>query len=459
MLLWLFLLFIGLSVLIAVSRWRTGLFLCVLAGILQDPVRKVTPSASAWLTLSSVPVYFGAVLGMLVKERNVLVKFQERHRIVVSAMLIFVLSLLPGAVISATYGHGSWQFTLVGLFSYLTALCSIVVGYTYCVRHGDAGRLLGFYCVVTVVMLAGGPLEYLDVGSSWRVLGTSALETHWVREITGYKIRLIAGFFRSPDIMAWHAGTMAMVAVALSIRYRKAHMWVWLACAAWGLIGVMLCGRRKAIMLLPIFAAMMLLIHMRRRSSATRTVILGWVMAVSVVGAYLFYDWIGQDEATKVYYFSRPNEVVERFTFHGHRNLVETYKQAGFWGAGLGMATVGAHRVAAARPRIWQEGGLSRLMVELGVPGFVCAVWLGIVLLRTCYRVVIRLDSRSPESPLLLGLSALLVAHACGFVVSHQVYGAPFVGLFLPLLIGFLLSGKETTLQGSGFPSRPNPPC
>ena len=51
-----------------------------------------------------------------------------------------------------------------------------------------------------------------------------------------------------------------------------------------------------------------------------------------------------------------------------------TVSQFGFWGAGLGTATQGSRQLVDPGLRIWQEDGLARALVELGVPGVLLAV-------------------------------------------------------------------------------------
>ena len=49
----------------------------------------------------------------------------------------------------------------------------------------------------------------------------------------------------------------------------------------------------------------------------------------------------------------------------------------------------------------------------------------------------------TPEYPLYAGLVALLLANALAGLVSAQIFGDPFVGIFLPFLVGVVLSGAR----------------
>ena len=52
-----FLAFLLLSMTVALTDWRRGWLMAVLCGVLQDPVRKLTPGAPVVLTLSVILVY------------------------------------------------------------------------------------------------------------------------------------------------------------------------------------------------------------------------------------------------------------------------------------------------------------------------------------------------------------------------------------------------------------------
>ena len=47
---------VALIAILALTRWRWGLFLCVLVGLLQDPLRKVAPDQ---------PVFFVVLVGVV----------------------------------------------------------------------------------------------------------------------------------------------------------------------------------------------------------------------------------------------------------------------------------------------------------------------------------------------------------------------------------------------------------
>lgn len=443
MILYTYLVLVAIATLIAIWRWRWGLYLCVLAGVLEDPIRKLTPGTPAWLTLTSVPIYLGASLGAVPEITRKWKEFRNFYPALVRAAAFFLVSLVPAAAISATYGSGSWQLTLIGLFSYGSAMLSVLMGYVHPARIAGFRVLLQFYCLSTAVILLGVPFDYLGITDPWHLLGTSALHTDWVRSEPGYKIPLVSGLYRSPDIMGWHAATAAMTAVAIAAVQDGLGRWSWAGCAAWCGVCATLSGRRKAFWMLPAFILFLMSAMFLARKLKARHAALLLLLCISIVTGYTLYTEIGRSEDIERYYFSDRGRIAERIGTPTITTVIITFRQSGFWGEGIGVATTGGHRVKGARPRVWQEDGLSRLLLELGVPGFLCALVLALTVMSVILRLVRMMHGHERTAPLFWGLAAMLGAHACGFIVSHQVYGTPFVGLFFPMFIGFLLSARR----------------
>jgi hypothetical protein len=418
----------------------------ILLGAIKDPIRKMIPGTPVYLALATVPVWGGMLLGAFKNHRQLWSMFKGSYRRLSTAMVIFLTSLVPAAFISATYGSGSWKLTLLGLFSYSSLLVGLVLGYIYPRNMEDLRRVLVFYCLVTTIMLIGTPLEYLGVTEGWDALGTAALKGKWIHYgVYGHVIKLVSGFYRSPDLMGWHAALMSMFAVLLALRSGGTQRQFWIAIAGWGLLGVMLCGRRKIVFMLPVFATVLSWTYWRMQRQPHLKHLLTIVL-LSVWVGYFLYQNIGPSSAIERYYFDNPQNVLGRVEAHGYRSLLTTYRQSGFFGEGLGTATQGAHHLTASRPRTWQEGSPGRILVELGVPGFLCFMFLSFSLVTAIWRLRKRgVDPHSPEFTLYAGLFAIFVANVVSFMVSHQILGDPFAVCFFGLLIGFILSAARLT--------------
>jgi hypothetical protein len=257
---------------------------------------------------------------------------------------------------------------------------------------------------------------------------------------------MFCGFYRSPDIMGWHATLMAMAALLLTLTARGFLARVlWLALSGWGMVGTFFCGRRKFFYMLPLFGLMVLWLSRRQLGRFAPQLALTGALAL---GAFLvIYEQVGPYEDVAVYYFHTAGDTMGRAKTHGWDSVISTFassRQGGLLGKGLGAAATGAHHVAGDdKPRTWQEGGLDRLAVELGLFGFLCALFLAWTMGRRMVRVGGILGrTQEPEARLYIGILAMAVANGASFVVSGQIFGDPFVGFFFSLLLGIALAGE-----------------
>ena len=435
-----YLAFIAFSTLVALNDRKRGLLLFFAIGLTQDPVRKLIPGAPGYFTLCAVPVFFAMIVELAKTHGGFLRDFGCWHPKLASTLFLFFVSLLPGAALSATYGPGSWLFTVVGLLSYGTIILGILLGFFLPEREGDLERFLTVYCALAAPMLGGAFLEYFGVFPNWKVLGTSVLGHEWVRHIPSVVIKMVAGFFRSPDIMGWHAAMVLMLSSLFALRSRSWIRLCWIAVACWAFLCMVLCGRRKMMYMLPFFASIFLWALLFLSRGSRRTVSVGILVAILLV-SLTGYQVFAPDSAFLKYYTYETGEILARVEQHGLKAVAGTFTQSGLLGEGLGFASTGSHHIHAPRPRVWQEGGLSRIAVELGLPGLMCFLFFGWRLVVCGLKIVVRRFSRqAPVFQTAAALFAILVANAASFVVSGQHFGDPFISSFIAVLVGLFLS-------------------
>ncbi|HMP72044.1 MAG TPA: hypothetical protein PKE55_02165 [Kiritimatiellia bacterium] len=444
--LFLILLLVGFGCAIALYNWRWGIALAIGVALIQDPLRKLVPGAPGYLAMASVPVWCCALLaGNLmgpVKVRPFLNAFPK----LAQWLAWFGVYLLIPTVLSATYGAGTWKITGLGMVIYGLAFFALLAGWYYGDRPGAITRLLMFYAVATSIMLIGGLLELR--GSHWAVVGTSALDHLWVTHRTGEAVYMMAGFFRGPDIMGWHGSLVVMVATIMAARTKGTIRLVWIAIAVWGLFNVWICGRRKMLAMLLVFLGTYTFVVFATRNIKRALVILGVTLVVAGLGWYGIAT-INPDRALMSFHLTTLDEWSQQVRMHGFDSVGETLRQAGFLGYGLGMSQQGIHHIAAEKPRLWQESGPTKLMAELGVPGMLLFLVLVWVFFRTAVEIL-RVTREWNAFSLSAGLVAVLVANAATAVVSAQVYGDPFVALFLAVLAGMLLSEVRRISEAGG---------
>jgi hypothetical protein len=407
-----------------------------------DPLRKLVPGTPGWLVLMTAPVFAAAVIGSLTHQRGWWTKFRSQHRNIARALLLLFVLSLPAAVLSATYSSGSWLLTILGFFSYSVIFMAMIAGFHYARGERDIRRLLVAYCLLHGVMLSGALFEYLHVFSGSRLIGSRALGYEWIRWGHGYTVDMIAGFYRSADVMGWHAAAVAMISVILALTARGSRRWAWFALSMFATVALLLCGRRKMVYMLPVFLVAFGFIFWQA-GRAARVIALAGFLCLPIASIVFVGDWIGEGSANIRYYRGEglQQDALQSIRGQGFSSVVETYRQSGMLGAGLGFATPGSHHINVSRPRVWQESTSSRIMVELGVPGAIGFLFVMLAISLKLWRVAIsQLRANTSSSVYVGGLVAFFMANVGSLVVSGQILADPFIAAFLGLLVGVTLS-------------------
>jgi len=336
--------------------------------------------------------------------------------------------------------------TLLGTFSYSVILCGIVAGFHFSRGHGAIRKLMAFYCMVHGVMLVGTLFEYLGWFPGWRILGDEAMGFNWIRYQEGFIVELVCGFYRSADVMGWHAAAVCCLSIILASTSHGRRRWFWGLLAVWAVYALMLCGRRKMVYMLPLFAFALGWMYWQAGRRMHKVSLAG-LLAIPIVSLILVADWLGESSVQVRYYRDSADETLARLEEGTIEELSKTYQHLGFFGSGLGTTTPGSHHLKVARPRTWQESGPGRILAELGVLGALGFVGLVVSIVAAMWRVTLRqLKERSQAGLYSSGLVAFFVANAGSLAVSGFILADPFVAGFLGIMVGSVLSSTRTDL-------------
>lgn len=439
--------------------WRTGLLLMIGLAAVQDPLRKLVPGTPGWLVLATAPVFLAVILTSAARTRNWWKEFRFFYPSVAKSIRLLVLLSLPAAFISATYGPGSWMLTIFGAFSYSVIFFAIIAGFHYARSLRELRKLLAFYCLIHGAMLSGAFLQYSSMFEGWRILGADALGYDWIRWGWGYTVDMMAGFYRSSDVMGWHAATVCMLSLVLARTARGNRRRFWLLLSVFTAAALLLCGRRKMVYMLPIFFLALAWVFWQAGRSGQLIAIVGLV-AIPALSIWVLGDFLEQSSANLRYYRGEgiSETTIDRIESHGFRALFDTYDQSGFFGEGLGTATPGSHHLQVARPRVWQESTSSRILVELGVPGMLGFLIVMVSIVFSLWKVAVsQVRARTPQSMYAAGLIAFFLANVGSLAVSGQILADPFIAAFLGFLVGLTLS--VVRLPGVDTPRRKPEPA
>ena len=431
----LFVALLGFSTLVALLDWRRGWLLLLVCGMLQDPARKLTPGSPVVMTLSAVVVYaavlFTSYDRLQLHRRELGRRFPALYMASAMLLVVLVLAAINGL---ASYGLAYWKVPMLSLFTYLSPLPAVLVGYMYVQREEDLYKYLRFYAILTSVMLVGAMLEYLRV--SHPSLGLVALPGDYIRHLPGIQIRMLSGFFRAPDVLAWHAATLTSVAAAMAVRAGLSKSSLpWIGAAGWGFLICIMSGRRKGLYYVLAFSVVFIWRYFRRMQMRQIISVVAMLALLSVVVMEL-----SSSEETSVYTrgaTATQGEILQRV----EGGVMATFEQFGLMGAGLGAATQGVYHLLPGGIALgWQEGGLGKLAVELGVPGLIAIAFFATVLISLLLRLTKIPDVPGSSQFVRVMLFALLAANVANFLGSAQAYSDPLLTLTTAFFAGALLA-------------------
>jgi hypothetical protein len=433
--------FVVLSCLVALYNWRLGLLLAIAAGMLQDPVRKVAPGTPAYLTLSFLPIYF-VMLGKLWSSVRLGAAVQRFYPQLRSPTLLFSTSLLASTAQTMSYGAAALALALLGLFSYAGGLPAVFLGF-FLVRR-DFRELDGPLLAVVILMalmLVGAPLEHFGYKFSRPWLGMVATKGAWRRWYSDTEwVEMISGFHRSPEIMGWHAATLVILCTYLMAR-RPALTLAWALLAAWGFSCVLLSGRRKMFLLVVIFLGVFLLLSRGRHRR-----VLVFCLGLAAVAGALLLPHLVDDRYVATAQSSLPSAGT-RVAGHAFTGPLWLLGNVGLFGYGVGTKTQGAQHLKIDIDTPLMEGGLEKVMIEVGIAGTLALVLVFIALLRCVWVNFRRARAAGVDQTPLAALLAFVVANAATFLVAFQIYGDPLVVVLVGLALGVLLSGSRLAAQ------------
>lgn len=436
-----------LSCLLLMWRWRPGVFGLVIWEAMKDPVRKLLHEHVVSMALAGSLLWVACLVGCfrdVDTKRYPFVPGQFR----LPAMLL--LAFLGFAFVSGLCHEVPIRVIGLGFVSYVFPLIGLLVGFHFGKSAASVRELMAIYCLLNAVLIGSAFLEIAGYQSP--VLGGIMME--WYRFRGTHNIPLPCGIYRSPDILGLHAAHVFIFGMLLTITTTKTlPRLAWFGLMYWGGLVLMISARRKmhglAVVFLLVFVG--LLIYGSRRSILTKIKSIpmkAYLSAATVCAIGMMAFWI-YASAQVVYAASILDEGPSRVFSSLILSPDVTISQSGFWGVGLGSATQGNSIVGHGFVSGWQEDGLSRLVLEGGVPGALCIVLGVLFLIVNSLRRVVTCVSETPHSiearcTLSTGLLSLFAGNLACYCISHQhLSGDPMFGALTGFWVGCIWTGRE----------------
>jgi len=436
---------------------RAGIYACLIVGFLQDPLRKLIPNEPIYVTALVVVFAFvtfvGGRLQHVMLPFNSIPDWSTRLK---SAVLAFFALVVFQCLASYVY-TGSLILAGIGFMAYLSPFPALQMSYSFARRMDRIQTFLWLYLGINALMSAGVYLSLLDL--DWAVL-RSVGENMVVYSWDVGAIILPAGFYRVPELAAWHAASGACIALALGMANRRqtiAGLSVALALFFFG--AVLLTGRRKFLIEIAIYLPFFLYFAYRFKLGGAR--FLGAIVVATLIGVGLSASSIATDDTISSFRESnvrgqaRGETIVEealaRLALMTVDTLPYVVEENGILGSGAGSGSQGAQYFGGGSDRVGlsAEGGLGKVLAELGIPGLLIVLWLVFKILAYVWQtltIVARGDTYVAR--LTMGLASFLAANSIVFITAHQAFGDLFVLLLLGFILGFVFAIRRLVVTG-----------
>jgi len=426
-----------------------GLSLMILVGFLQDPTRKLLAGEPVVMTIMvGVVVACMTIRALLISQQSFFEPFVRWTDTIKAALGVYlVIILLQG--LHSLIRYGSPFIPALGAIFYLAPLIAIGLGYFQFGRFELVRKFLLVFCGLALIVALSVAASYLGVNSNlFGEVGTGLLIYD-----QGTILKAYSGLMRSSEIASWHMGACVCFLIVLIVDRGSVPSLIIVVLAVTLLMSsIILTGRRKMILQILIFSMMYfpLLRYYQGRLSSR-------FISVSIVGLTLLlsmYWFLPSFEGTQYdLYVARGASVFEdagqRFSTLGLGSLTWAYKSYGMFGGGLGIAAQGSQHFGQSGSVAVGEGGIGKLVSELGLISLFIVAWLGLMFAKHLHRCIGLVAQATPTKlPFTVGILVFLLANVPTFIVASQVYGDVFVLLILGFLAGSLFAlPKQVTAR------------
>ena len=267
--------------------------------------------------------------------------------------------------------------TIIGLMGYIAPLFAISISYFSIKSSVDFQRVMWLYCFVAVALALTVLLSF----SGYQHPLLDEVGVGLLIYDQGTVLKAHSGFMRSSEIAGWHMGSAACFLLILSFASTKRSAVIFSVVAiVLLLIAIGLTGRRKMIMQFFVFLCLYSSFYMYFRRAISSQVLVAVVLILAVfwgISSYVFPTFAGEN--IDLYYargISVFGDADDRFRELGLGSIKWAIDRVGWLGAGVGVAAQGTQGLGVSIAGGAGEGGLGKIVVELGVPGLLICAWL-----------------------------------------------------------------------------------
>lgn len=445
----------------AFFNWRSTLLFCVVIGLIQDPLRKLTPGAPVFFVGFVAAALAAGWLGAMSANVKLTPSVIYGWRKGLAAPFSLFCIVLAGQAMLSYFRFQNIFFPLIGGVFYIAPIVAIVFAHQIAVRIGTAGvrKWMWFYVACSLVWFIG---IYLDAsGVRLPVLGEVGVGQ--IIYDVGSPSKANAGFYRAAEIAAWHVATVScFLFILLNGRKLSVFKSVCVIAVVIFLLYIGLStGRRKMLVQVVIFGSVFLFFFawfLKGKAKLAMVTAIFAAIGISTVMALLEPEGADADirNPTRVTHASGSQfeawknrgltvfeSIPERFQQLGYVPVFSAVNDFGIFGAGLGAGGQGLQHFGGGMKLVGgtAEGGLGKLTLDLGLGGLAIFIWLGFVVVKLIWqRLGVLAQTSRPHASLAFGFTAILAANVATFSVATQAYGDVFILIILGTSIGVILA-------------------
>ncbi|MFN9644473.1 MAG: hypothetical protein ACK6BG_04980 [Cyanobacteriota bacterium] len=441
------LLFVSFFLVIEQYSWKGAILFTLLAGFIQDPLRKLSGIDSSYYAAISL-IFF--ILTFLILKS----KFKSWDLELICWPNPIVITLLPAFFyllilqsLNSIARFNDVRLTIVGLLFYILPLISLWVGYKVACDLVFLRKMLILYVILCSLTALSVLISIFGFESSLlKEVGTGI-------EITGTG-QGFSGLWRTSEIAGWHLAAGASFSFILGMSEPKGIKQILYFFITFGLAFLTITtGRRKSLGLIIIFLSFYFLYYSLTGKSNRFTKVLGSIACVVVVSLSSYGLIFNSDiQANLEPFFDRSStltieESQNRLSVQGLGAIVRGLEIAGPFGFGVGVGSntgttdIGTGRAGIQSLSYVSEGGGGRLIVELGGIGiaffsvFLLQIFVLYIKIFSLVRYII-----NQSVDIITGLAIFTLANVVTFLSASQLYSDPFVLIMLGLCSGAVLA-------------------
>ncbi|MDB9304565.1 hypothetical protein PN488_09255 [Nodularia spumigena CS-591/12] len=431
-------------------NWENSFLLITVCGFLQDPLRKIIPGEPVFLTTLAALCLTAVFVKLKLKRSSptLLSPFKNQQNIqsvVVTYILIVVIQGILGYL-----RYNNPIMLAIGLLSYLIPFPILWVTWYANKKFLVVINQAKIYVIFGIIVAFTIFLSYL--GFNWKFIqpvGEAMLISSDYGPLLSH-----SGLMRSGEIATWHIATAGSILLGYLI-YKNNLIWytIFLPILGGMFVSGLLTGRRKFIaqIVVFLFVYLMLYFYFQSKKIVNNNI---FYFSFLITGLLTFMYFFPLDlnlisNPNLEPYLARGQTVVadDRLVSLGFNSIFWAINRFGYFGigagtAGLGMAHFGGVVDGAGGAG---EGGLGKIVVELGIPGLIIIVYLLFKLLWVFWKNL-KLSfavNKGEFSCLNLIYFSLLIANVPMFISSSLLFGDLFILIIIGMFMGNLLGIKR----------------